>query len=204
MIVCPDLQSKLEELYTAKKAVPREVNLFGLRDPSRQKDDVFNDYFGLWIPGRNICMVTLATTDPGVKATNENEGGAAHLDAGFQPRIWAKDMHAASVPSFAHMAFCSRKEKGCFPTRIWRDRDRDTQLGDRDVCESGYYGMNGHRASALRDEKGIGLYSYGCQVVQHKGDFDAIMAATAEVVGMDYIYDYMILMREELWIEAVK
>lgn len=203
MMIQP-IGSKLHELYTAKKAVPREVNLFGLRDPSRQKDDVFNDRFGIWIPNRNLIMLTTATTDPGIKATNENEGGAAHLDAGYHPMIWVVDTHAADIPSFAHKAFCSRQSKGCLPTRIWRDRDRDTVLTDKDVFQTGYFGINGHRASALRDEKTIGLYSYGCQVAQHKDDFEEILKAAIEAAGSsDYRYDYMILMRDELWVEAV-
>ena len=203
MIIQP-IGSKLLELYTAKKAVPREVNLFGLRDPSRKKEDVFNDRFGVWIPNRNLVMLTTATTDPGIKATDENEGGAAHLDAGYQPRIWTVDTHAADIPSFAHKAFCSRQSKGCLPTRIWRDRDRDTMLTDKDVFQTGYFGINGHRASALRDEKTIGLYSYGCQVTQHKDDFEEILKAAIEAAGSaDYKYDYMILMRDELWVEAV-
>ena len=203
MIIAPTIEETLLALYTAKKAVPREVNLFGLRDPLRQREDVFNDRFGIWIPNRNIVMLTASTTDPGVKATNEKEGGAAHLDAGYQPRIWCVDTHAADIPSFAHKAFCSRQSKGCLPTRIWRDRDRDTMLTDKDVFETGYFGVNGHRASAQRDEKTIGLYSYGCQVVQNKADFDEILKAAIEAAGsIDYKYDYMILMREELWVEA--
>lgn len=196
----PDMSSKLSELYAAKKAVPREVNLFGLRDPERQKEDVFNDFFGVWIPGRNDILIALATTDPGVKATNEKEGGAAHLDAGYHPRIWVIDTHAADIPSFAHLAFCSRQGKGCLPTRVWRDRDRDTKLGDRDAYETGYFGINAHRASVQRDEKTIGLYSFGCQVVQNAKDFEEIRKAASEVAGADYRYDYMILTKEELWI----
>lgn len=196
----PDLSEKLAALYASKKAIPREVNPFGLRDPDRQTDDVFNDYFGVWIPGRGEILLSASTTDPGIKATREKEGGAAHLAAGYHPRIWVMDTHAADIPSFAHMAFCSRQNKGCLPTRIWRDRDRDTQLGDRDVFETGYYGINGHRASVQRDEKTIGLYSFGCQVTQNAKDFEEIRKAAADVGGADYKYDYMLLMKEELWI----
>ena len=201
MILQPTLEQQLTILYSQKKAVPREVNLFGLRDPERQKEDVFNDWFGVWIPNRHIVMMTKATTDPGIKATNEKEGGAAHLDAGFHPMIWAIDTHAASIPAFAHEAFCSRRERGCKPTRIWRDRDRDTKLGDKDVYETGYFGINGHRASALRDVAEIGLYSFGCQVSDNKKDFEEILKAAKESCGANYLYDYMILMREELWVE---
>ena len=198
----PSIIEKLPALYSAKKVVPREVNLIGLRDPRFQMDDVFNDRFGIWVPKRDLLMFTTATTDPGKKATLDKEGGAAHLADGFHSMIWAVDYHAANLPDFKHLAFCSRREMGCKPTRIWRDRNRDTIRDVRDDEEIGYFGINGHRASVQRDVQGIGLYSYGCQVVRNAADFEKIRLIAAEVGGASYLYDYMIFTRDELWVEG--
>lgn len=204
MIIQPaSILAQLPALYSSKKIMPREVNLFGMRDQLHQEDDVFNDRFGLWIPGRNTVLITRCTTDPGYKATKEKEGGAAHLADGFHPMIWAMDMHADSLPDFRHMAFCSRQNMGCLPTKIWRDRNRDTIKDSRDDEETGYYGINGHRASVQRDVQGIGLYSYGCQVVQNAKDFEQIRQAAATAGGPGYLYDYTIFTRDELWVEGL-
>ena len=183
----------------AERGIPvKKVNPFGLRDESGQKDDVFNDWFGIWVPEEGAVYLSVATTDPGIEATKNKEGGAAHLCLGHHPDIWIIDTHAANVPAFAHLAFCSREEAGCKPTKIWRDVDRDTVKSKKDREEKGFFGINGHRASRYSDLPHIGPYSYGCQVVQHRDDFDVMLSIAQRIMGKGLI-SYTLFPKEELW-----
>lgn len=152
----------------------KEINIFGILNEEYQDKDEWNDYLGIMI-GSDV-YIWKGTCNPGKKATQESEKGAAHLVYGYQEDIWVIDTHAANNPSFAHKALCSRQEAGCKPTTVWRDINKDYDKDNTDPIVSGFFGVNFHRASKIKDVDTIGSYSAGCQVTQHCADFEEILA----------------------------
>lgn len=186
--------------YDAVGAPMKEINLVGIEDKEYQGSDVLNDLFALII-GTDV-WVWRGTCDPGRNATLGKDGGAAHLVYGYQENIWVIDTHAPNVPSFKHEALCSRPEYGCNPTTVWRDVNRDFYYEEgTDKIQSGYFGVNFHRASVQQDINAIGEYSYGCQVTRSVKDFNAIMAKIkshpAVVKNPKYKFSYLLIPAEK-------
>lgn len=149
-----------------------DVNLFGLRNEASQESDLFNDFIG--ICSGDIIKVYSGTTDPGAwwtlhPVTASGVTGAAHLCEGFHKNAWRVGVHAQGTP-FAHEALVQTGNK----VRIWRDLKNNFTHDDGDPEQSGYFGINIHRAG-LDDPTKIGKYSAGCQVVRHHKDFDELM-----------------------------
>jgi len=149
-----------------------EVNLFGLRNEADQQADLFNDFIG--ICSGDIIKVYAGTTDPGAwwtlhPVTASGATGAAHLCEGFHKNAWRVGIHAQGTP-FAHEALVQTGNK----VRIWRDLKSNFTRDDSDPEQSGYFGINIHRAG-LDDPNKIGKYSAGCQVVRHHKDFDELL-----------------------------
>lgn len=149
-----------------------EVNLFGLRNEASQESDLFNDFIG--ICSGDIIKVYAGTTDPGAwwtlhPVTASGVTGAAHLCEGFHKNAWRVGVHAQGTP-FAHEALVQTGNK----VKIWRDLKNNFTHDDGDPEQSGYFGINIHRAG-LDDPTKIGKYSAGCQVVRHHKDFDELM-----------------------------
>ena len=194
-----DLIQNLKNVYVKYNAPIKEINVFGIRDESNQSDDLFNDWLGIMTSDK--VYIWKGTTDPGINSLNKS-GGAAHLCPGYQPDIWVIDTHAKTNPLFAHKALCSRPNLGCLPTKIWRDANKTTHKDEQEKGQSGYFGMNFHRASAVRLEQKIGLYSEGCQVTQDKKDFDfcmnLILNSQTYLTNNKATFSYMLILSGEL------
>lgn len=147
---------KLQKLYLKKGIKWDKVNIFGIRFEENQELDTFNDVLG--IATNNDIQLAEGTTDPGWQATKNRIGGAAHLCLGHHKDIWLIDKHAKGR-SFEHEAFCQYAGS----VTIWRDIDKDSWFSHNDSVESGYFGINMHRAS-IRGSEHIGPYGAGCQV----------------------------------------
>ena len=59
---------------------------------------------------------------------------------------------------------------------VWRDRNGDDVHDYGQNEESGYFGINIHRASARRESEIVGQYSAGCQVIADPAEFDIFMS----------------------------
>lgn len=149
-----------------------EVNLFGLRNEADQQSDLFNDFIG--VCAGDAVRIYAGTTDPGAwwtknPITAAGATGAAHLCEGFHKNAWRVGVHAQGTP-FAHEALVQIGNK----VRIWRDVDKDYEMGEKDLVQEGYFGINIHRAG-LNDPNKIGKYSAGCQVVRYHKDFEELL-----------------------------
>lgn len=149
-----------------------EVNLFGLRNEADQQSDLFNDFIG--VCAGDAVRIYAGTTDPGAwwtknPITAAGATGAAHLCEGFHKNAWRVGVHAQGTP-FAHEALVQTGYK----VKIWRDVDKDYEMGEKDLVQEGYFGINIHRAG-LNDPTKIGKYSAGCQVVRHHKDFEELL-----------------------------
>ena len=120
------LPLKLKSIY-ARYGIPWEdINIFGIRDESNMKQDVWNDIIGAIIDEDDnrpqMFLAAPATTDPGVYWTdNKNrakagwEAGCAHLCLGFHKNAYVVGLHHGDE------ALC---QYGAAVT-IWRDLNGD-------------------------------------------------------------------------------
>jgi hypothetical protein len=167
------LLPKIKELYAKYKGDYKRINFIGKLDESAQKDDVFNDTYYLNID--NDVWYWQCTCNPGKHCTETRQGGAAHLVYGFQPDIWCLETHMKSNPGFAHLALCSRPEFKCKPTTIWRDVNKNYIQEKTEPIQTGFFGINCHRASINSVISKIGLYSEGCIVTPDFKDFSFLI-----------------------------
>lgn len=172
MIQKNDLLSMVREAYL-KRGIPwDEINIFGIRNEENQPEDIFNDFIGIATDSDLILFE--ATTDPGWYYTEkpftvDGITGAAHLCLGYHPDIWMVDIHMKGR-TVAHKALCQYGNA----VKIWRDIDKDGIQDDQDIIQSGYFGINLHRAGITKTEN-IGLWSAGCQVIKSADDFKILL-----------------------------
>lgn len=157
-----------KKLYDKFGGTWGEINIFGIRNEENAEKDQFNDL--ICIATDDLIHQYQGTTDPSVywtknPMTAEGFTGAAHVCEGWHQNIWRVGIHAKGT-NFAHEALIQTGNK----IRIWRDVDKDFTEDEGEPIQSGYYGINCHRASSQLTEV-IGYYSAGCQVIQRIGDF---------------------------------
>jgi hypothetical protein len=153
-------------LYTE----PYRLNIVGLRSKSVEAnrfDDEVHVFYkkpdGSW-----NYHVYPATTDPGTYWLNNPmyEKGTAILAQGQYRDAYAIGSHKGLYEALVQVR----------PVTVIRDYDRDALLdfynGER---ETGYFGINIHRAERAGTTKLINKYSAGCQVFQDADDFQTFL-----------------------------
>ena len=147
------------------------VNLVGVRsrtNKSNKFDDLLYCVFkqdGKWIEFKLPC-----TTDAGIHwlENPSRPEGTAILVAGQYRSVYKLDLHAGK-----YKALCQRNGK----VRVYRDSNRDEILDrDPESVQSGYFGINIHRATSKGDSHNVDKWSAGCQVLQNSNDFDILIA----------------------------
>ena len=148
-----------------------DLNLIACRSPSRISglfDDVFHVIYR--VGDRYIQESYPCTTDAGLYWLHNPSKveGTAILVAGQYRSVWKLDRHAGKF-----IALCLRNG----PVQVYRDSNRDEILDHNpDTIESGYFGINIHRASSAHVVEDVGRYSAGCVVIQDKEDFERLIA----------------------------
>ena len=75
---------------------------------------------------------------------------------------------------------------------VYRDSDRDVILDKNNATiETGFFGINIHRASSRGSTKLVNSYSAGCQVLQDVADFYQLMRlceTSAGIYGNKFTY----------------
>jgi hypothetical protein len=147
---------------------PFAMNIFGIRSNSTQSgkfDDIlgyiYKDGSGKWNAVQNP-----GTTDTGtfyLKNIWPGQTGAALLAPGQYKGAYQLGTH------YTYQAFV---ETGG-PVTIYRDYNRDAILDfNNGTKETGYFGINLHRANAYGITQLIANHSAGCQVWQNVDDFN--------------------------------
>jgi hypothetical protein len=189
----PELLNQLRNYYTLKNIPIKETNIFGIRFEEDQQKDVWNDTLGIWT--QHEVYTWQGTTDPGKKATEESIKGCAHLILGYHSNIWQAGIHAKGKPS-EHVALLQTGNK------VIVGRDKVNKDYEVDFFDEGYFGINFHRASKIKDVEFIGPYSAGCQVTRNIKDFEfAInLLFNTEAFKKDkkYKFSYMLFDKKEL------
>lgn len=167
------------------------VNIFGVRselDKANKWDDALCIAYRDG-KGEMHLDVYQGTTDPGSNTLMNpgNVKGAAILVPNQYRGVWTIGIHGAGRP-IAHEAL--RQTNGA--VSVYRDNNRDNKL-DRlaDTIETGYFGINIHRASRNTLMPEVGAYSAGCQVVQDVNDFAKFMAVvkkSKDIYGNRFSY----------------
>ena len=151
------------------------LNIGGIRSKS-----VIPNKFDDWIycfynmNGEENFHLWEATTDPGIYWLNYplNVKGTAILKPGQYLGTFKLDYHRGS-----YLALCQRSA----PVTVIRDANRDDVLDfDYPVEETGYFGINIHKASRWRVLLRIDRYSAGCQVFQDPKDFNLFIEICKE------------------------
>ena len=151
------------------------VNLIGVRNTNTRANS-FNDVFcvlymkdGEWQLQQYKC-----TTDPGIYYRKHpcNVDGTAVVVPGQYRGVWTFGYHQGKYPALVQNK----------PITVFRD-DNEDELVDTDekqVQQTGYFGINCHRASASHESKQVDKWSAGCQVFANPDDFDAFIALCRE------------------------
>ena len=149
------------------------LNIIGVRNLSSRRAGLFDDRIhivfkkgGVW----NDWSAPL-TTDPGryyLEKTDYRDDGVAILVHPQQCRgAYKIGPHGkARTPSLRQH----------LPVMVWRDNNHDSILDYGSEIDTGVFFINIHRASTSPDgTKNVSSWSAGCQVFQHKSDFDVFM-----------------------------
>ncbi len=149
-----------------------DLNLIGVRSPNRVAgafDDMFHCVYledGKWIQESYKC-----TTDPSAEQhmSPTNSKGVAILKAGQYRGCWKLDLHRGK-----YLALCQRGSE----VTVFRDKNFDniSDLNENSSLDTGYFGINGHRAHKTLLVNSTKFYSSGCQVVRHPADFARLIA----------------------------
>lgn len=150
-----------------------DLNLIACRSPSREAgrfDDVFHVIYR--VGDRFIHESFPCTTDAGLYWLHNPSRieGTAILVPGQYKGVYKLDYHGGNR---SHLALCQRAGK----VKVYRDNNRDEILDhDPGTIQSGYFGINIHRASRYGETENVGRYSAGCIVLQSPDDFDHLIA----------------------------
>lgn len=149
---------------------PYQLNIVGLRSKSTEANR-FDDEIHVFYKkqdGKWNYHIYPATTDPGTFWLNNPmyDQGTAILAQGQYKNAYAIGMHKGKYEALTQVR----------PVTIIRDYDRDALLDFYNGnLDTGYFGINIHRAESEGTTKVIGKYSAGCQVFQNAEDFQSFL-----------------------------
>jgi len=164
---------------------PYNVNIFGLRNPSR-KSNKFDD--SLYCVFRNdsldwVIKQWRITTDPGTTYLEYpmNWAGTAILVPGQYKGAYKIDKHQGR-----YEALCQRLGT----VKVFRDRDKDNMLDmNYPSIQTGMFGINIHQAG--KNSRQVDRWSAGCQVFKRSSDFKEFMdiiKTSAKIYGNRFTY----------------
>lgn len=145
------------------------LNLIGVRSNNRDANQ-FNDVLCVLfqVDGKQHCYQFDMTADPGVyyRENPINVDGTSQLVPGHYPACWQIGAHRGQYKALVQRGLMN----------VYRDNDLNDQLDDIDVVQSGYFGINLHRANPDRLSIQVDKWSAGCQVIADPVDFELLMA----------------------------
>lgn len=135
-----------------------EPNIVGIRNAVRNSNEFDDTCFTWWQEnGKEVVHQYTITTHPGyyyLLKPIAGTKGAAIVVPGQYKDLWRLGMHRKK-----QFALCQ-----VGPIKVYRDNNKDTKQDyDPKTIETGYFGINGHRASETNANV-IGPHSAGCQV----------------------------------------
>ena len=166
--------SSFEKLSYNLFTAPYQLNIVGVRNRN-MISNTFNDQIIVFCKddsGAWVVHVFTATTLPGVYWLRNpmNKNGTAILIPGQY-----KDSHQIGLHRGKYSALIQKSA-----VKVLRDNDRNGFANPFAnvkalTTETGYFGINIHRADAAFTSLKIGKYSAGCQVFANPKEFDLFM-----------------------------
>jgi len=176
----PPILNRVESLgYKIFTQKEYDLNIIGIRSQDR-RPGLFDDEIRVcykegfdWIEERYK-----ATTDPSIEQHRDpdNPKGVAVLKPGQYRGVYKIDKHGGK-----YFALCQRGAE----VTVYRDNNKDEHT-DYINEESGYFGINLHRAHSHKIVQSTRAYSHGCQVIQNPADFMRLMGLARLQVGIGY------------------
>lgn len=183
-------QEEIDNLKTAYKTNGGEwgkYNLGGIRNPSGQARDIWNDV--IFAATNDMLILCQGTTDPGRRGTEKSVKGVCHMVEGFHKNAWAIGWHGGKDKAWRHEAFV---QVASIP--YWRDKDRDFEISGADqvIYDEPASGLNIHSTMGKPEE--IGGWSIGCQVIRDMAEFRKVIDM-AKKSGFP-LFSYMLFSRK--------
>lgn len=176
----PPILNRVESLgYKIFTQKEYDLNIIGIRSQNR-RPGLFDDEICVcykegfdWIEERYK-----ATTDPSMEQHRDpdNPKGVAILKPGQYRGVYKIDKHAGK-----YYALCQRGAE----VTVYRDNNLNERT-DYINEESGYFGINLHRAHPNKIVQSTRAYSHGCQVIQNPADFMRLMGLARLQIGIGY------------------
>lgn len=141
----------------------------------------WNDTIIVLLKDGNTLFKAAATTEPGRYYTNNpmNPLGAARVVQNtFYPQLWKFGRHQG------YPALVQDGE-----IKVARDKNKDYARAGDIIDQGNEFGINLHHGN---DNPTIGLYSAGCQVIQKKRDFKALLALLQDLKPTSGLFSYIL------------
>ncbi|MCL1123303.1 hypothetical protein [Shewanella surugensis] len=163
------------------------LNIIGVRS-SDHRANTFNDVLCLLYQQKGKWQLKQykATTDAGLYFRKQpcNVDGTAVLLPMQHKSCWRLGYHRGQYAALV--------QRG--PMTVLRDNDKDSVI-DTSIhhaqLQTGYFGINCHRASAQHESTKVDKWSAGCQVFANPKDFDEFMTLcrdSAKTYGPNFSY----------------
>lgn len=163
-------------IFTSQGKFDYNLNIWGFRSPSIDTSEYNDSCAVFWQNHRGQWTIEYfeITTDPSDLLLEKpiNAMGTAILKEGHHKALWTLGYHKQRDD---HRALVQ-----CNPCWVYRDNDRNTRINTGLPVEHGIFGINMHRASAVSNNRRIGLYSAGCQVHYDADRFRKVFIPLAE------------------------
>lgn len=139
--------------------------IIGVRS-AKSLPDKFDDAVFI-ISGEKVYCFS-ATTNPGKDGllSPSNPKGTANMKPGQYPGAYRFGLHKGQYEALVQTGA---------PITVYRDSDKDAIAEETAVTETGYFGINIHRANASATSFIVGRWSEGCQVIASPDDFSEFM-----------------------------
>lgn len=169
------------------------LNLVGVRATDTAAN-TFNDLFCVAFAdaaGPKLFAFP-CTTDPGVfyRENPLNVLGTAVVKPGQYPGLWKTGLHKGKYSALIQAA----------PVTVYRDGNLDDQVDTTGIEETGFFGINCHRAAAGGPSHQVDKWSAGCQVLAYPLDYALLMALVRQAaIRYGDRHTYTLITEGDLW-----
>jgi len=165
------LQRVKDAGFVVFESTDYDMNIIGERNPQGEVNK-FDDWIHIVFleGGEWQWHAFKCTTDPGkywLKNPMRVEGTAILVHNRQYRGVYKIGMHRGK-----YEALVQRGGR----VSVWRDRNKDEIHDIENNEQSGYFGINIHRASSHRESQQVDRYSAGCQVIADPEDFKEFLS----------------------------
>lgn len=168
---------ELKNEFTRLNYKWNDFHFIGVRSKANLPN-VFDDLFIL-VNGNKLSYFS-CTTNPGTHWLRNllNSKGAALLVPNQYVNTWKIGLHQSK-----YEAFVQAKE-----VKVYRDANKNDVAEESNVIETGFFGINIHRANEFAVSKLIDKWSAGCQVLNNPADFTEILFQAKQTKQNEFTY----------------